>query len=454
MKHLKFIVGAMAALAALPWPLFAEEETSTQVPPGAKMSFLENGQIKVGVDLTHGGAVVFLAKPGGRNLINNFDLGRQVQLSFFSGPVPFRAEGQEPAKHWSHLGWNPIQSGDDFKNPGRLIAHENDGRILHVKSQPLQWPLNNVPGECTFDSWLELEGPVVKARALLSNARSDHTQYPARLQELPAVYANAAFHRVVSYTGASPFTGDAVTEVPQSTGRHPWTFWHGTENWSALLNADNQGLGLVTPGRIFFTGGFAGKPGPNDPFGNATGYLAGQALEILDHNISFEFRYELVAGSLEEIRARATAVRSPGLPAWTFSRDRQGWHHVRMTDQGWPIRGMLDLTPQRDDPQLISPFTFWQAEEAPFLLIEAACSTPHGTGTVYWQHLGEESPGATDHLDFPLHPDGKFHLLSIRLADKPSYRGPMIRLRLDPVPVGSVDDRIRIKTIRLSKTPQ
>ncbi|MGD9749345.1 MAG: hypothetical protein AB7V57_23595, partial [Verrucomicrobiales bacterium] len=118
MKHLKFIVGAMAALAALPWPLFAEEETATQVPPGAKMSFLENGQIKVGVDLTHGGAVVFLAKPGGRNLINNFDLGRQVQLSFFSGPVPFRAEGQEPAKHWSHLGWNPIQSGDDFKNPG------------------------------------------------------------------------------------------------------------------------------------------------------------------------------------------------------------------------------------------------------------------------------------------------------------------------------------------------
>ncbi|MEZ5429829.1 MAG: hypothetical protein R3F31_01325 [Verrucomicrobiales bacterium] len=213
-------------------------------------------------------------------------------------------------------------------------------------------------------------------------------------------------------------------------------------------------LGTGHPGRIFFTGGFAGKPGPNDPFGNATGYLAGQALEILDHNISFEFRYELVAGSLEEIRARATAVRSPGLPAWTFSRDRQGWHHVRMTDQGWPIRGMLDLTPQRDDPQLISPFTFWQAEEAPFLLIEAACSTPHGTGTVYWQHLGEESPGATDHLDFPLHPDGKFHLLSIRLADKPSYRGPMIRLRLDPVPVGSVDDRIRIKTIRLSKTPQ
>lgn len=67
-----------------------------------------------------------------------------------------------------------------------MLAHENDGRTLHVTCRPLQWPLNNVPGDCTFDSWLELDGPVVKARARLNNARTDRTQYAARLQELPA----------------------------------------------------------------------------------------------------------------------------------------------------------------------------------------------------------------------------------------------------------------------------
>jgi len=278
----------VAALAAV------HAGDSAQVPAGARMSYLDNGVAKVGVDLNHGGAIVFLARAGGENVINNFDLGRQVQLSFFSGPVPFGVDGQRPAKHWEHIGWNPIQAGDDFKNPSRLLAHENDGRTLHVKCQPMQWPLNNVPGDCTFDSWLELDGTVVKARARLTDARTDHTQYPARLQELPAVYANAAFHRVVSYQGNKPFTGDTATEAPKPAGPHPWSHWQGTEGWAALLDARDQGLGLITPGHVHFTGGFAGVPGPNDTTGNSTGYPAGQGQEILDHNIVHEFAYELV----------------------------------------------------------------------------------------------------------------------------------------------------------------
>ena len=127
-------------------------------PVGRRMSYLDNGQVRVGVNLQHGGAIVFLARAGQSNLINSHDLGRQVQLSFYSGPVPFTADGQKPPKQWEHLGWNPVQTGDDFRNPSRVLAHTNDGRVLHVRCQPLQWPLNNVPGDCTFDSWLQQIG--------------------------------------------------------------------------------------------------------------------------------------------------------------------------------------------------------------------------------------------------------------------------------------------------------
>lgn len=299
------------------------------------MSWIENDRIKLGVDLDLGGAITFLAstKDGG-NVINNFDLGRQVQLSFYSGPVPFESSGQKPAEHWRHLGWNPIQTGDDFKNASRILTHENDGKHIHLTCIPLQWPLNNIPGECTFESWLELDGSMVKARARLNNARSDHTQYSARLQELPAVYANAAFPRVVSYTGAKPFTRDAITDIPKSKTKHPWSFWAGTERWAALLDDTDYGLGLITPDRVDFTGGFAGKPGANDTRGNSTGYLAGQGLEILDHNIVYEFRYELVLGSLDDIRKRAATHRPPGPPAWIFTQDRQGWHYQNASDTG------------------------------------------------------------------------------------------------------------------------
>ena len=99
-----------------------------------RMSWLENDRVKLGVDLEHGGAITFLASvKDGANVINNFDLGRQVQLSFYSGPVPFEANGQKPAEHWRHIGWNPIQTGDDFKNASRILAHENDGKQIHQR---------------------------------------------------------------------------------------------------------------------------------------------------------------------------------------------------------------------------------------------------------------------------------------------------------------------------------
>ncbi|HSH95899.1 MAG TPA: hypothetical protein VK968_17265, partial [Roseimicrobium sp.] len=271
------------------------------------------------------------------------------------------------------------------------------------------------------------------------------------LQELPAVYANAAFHRVVSYTGAHPFTGESVSEIPKSTGKHPWSFWQATENWAALLDGEDRGLGLITPGRVHFTGGFAGRSGPNETRGNSTGYLAGQGQEILDHNITCEFRYELVAGSLKEIRERAMAVRVAGLPSWTFSNDRQGWHYQNASDNGWPISGLLDVHLDRNDPQLISPQTFWQAAAAPYLIIEAAFQTKHRTGTIYWQALDKGAPESGSTMNFPIRDDGQFHRHVIRLADSPNYRGALTRLRIDPVPAGEPGGWMKIRSIRLAK---
>ena len=331
-RHYARIASPIFMRSILLLPIFCFWSSAAQAE---KMSWLANDQIKLGVDLDRGGAITFLASiKDGANVINNYDLGRQVQLSFYSGPVPFETQGQKPAEHWKHIGWNPIQTGDDFKNPSRILSHENDGKRLHLSCVPMQWPLNNVPGDCTFDSWLELEGPVVKARARLTNAREDRTFYAARLQELPAVYANAPFHRVISYQGAKPFTQDLATPVPSPKKNHPWSFWTGTEGWAALLDPSDYGLGLITPGRVHFTGGFAGVPGPNDTHGNGTGYVAGQALEILDHNITFEFRYELVLGSLQDIPGASRPLpaerpasldfhtRSPGLALSKHLRHR------------------------------------------------------------------------------------------------------------------------------------
>lgn len=420
-----------------------------QPPIGAELSSLANSSIKVGVDLNRGGAIVYLSRGEGPNLVNNFDLGRQVQLSFFSGPVPFSTEDQEPSEHWKHLGWNPIQAGDDFDHASPVLEHRNDGKTIYVKTRPLQWPLANVPGECTFESWLELEGAAVKVRARLNNARSDQAQYPARLQELPAVYANAPYSRVVSYTGVRPFSGDAVTEITKAPGPHPWSFWQGTESWAALLDGKDNGLGLITPGRVFFTGGFAGKPGSGGTHDNSTGYLAGQGQEILDANITYEFQYELVAGSLEEIRDRARTHCNEKLPSWRFEGSRRGWHYRNASDRGWPIEEWLDVRLEEEDPQLFSPYTFWQAEKAPLIEIDAAFQTGADTALLFWQHHGAKAPVPENRIRFPIVPDGKFRCYEIDLREASTYDGPMVRLRLDPADSGRPSDFVRIRSIRL-----
>jgi hypothetical protein len=419
-----------------------------------QMSWLQNDKIKLGVDLDRGGAITFLADvKEDENVVNNFDLGRQVQLSFFSGPVPFEAQGQKPATHWAHIGWNPIQSGDDFKNHSQILSHKNDGKQIHLRCKPLQWPLNNVPGDCVFESWLELEGPVVKARAQLVNQRGDLTQYHARLQELPAVYANAAFHRVLSYQGARPFTNDTVTPVPAAEGKHPWSFWTATEGWAALVNEQGTGLGLITPGRVHFTGGFAGQPGANDTHGNSTGYLAGQGQEILDHNIRYAFRYELALGTVDEIRQRAAHWKPHPSPSWSFSKDRQGWHYQNAKDSGWPVTGHLRVRLDQDDPQLISPLTFWQASDAPQLIIEAAFQTKQTQATLMWQRHGDESFAARNHVSLPIQGDGQFHRYVVPLCDHVGYSGALTRLRLDPVGASEAGAWMKLKSVGFGEKP-
>ena len=106
------------------------------------MSFLDNGKIRLGVNLDIGGAITYLADSTKRvNVINSYDWGRQVQMSFYSGPNPFEPNGKKPSNHWKKLGWNPIQSGDYKGFRSKVIAHTNDKKTIYVKCIPMQWPL-------------------------------------------------------------------------------------------------------------------------------------------------------------------------------------------------------------------------------------------------------------------------------------------------------------------------
>ncbi len=312
------------------------------------VAYIENEHIRLGINLALGGCVTYLAEKGGKNLINSHDWGRQVQMSFYAYPVPFIPGGKEISPGWRDLGWNPIGCGDAFGNRSQVLEYSVGETELYVKCIPMQWPLNNVPGDCTFEIWYRLNGMQVEVTSRLNNAREDKTAYPARGQELPAVYTNGEWWQAVSYVGNAPCTGGEVTRLYTKTDPcwDPPAF-KATEHWSALVDDNDYGLGIWMPSTVNFASGCFGTPGVGGPKDDPTGYISPHHNEILDHDIVYTYEYTLIVGQLEDIRAAALAKEkaAPDPLCWKFDGTRDHFWYKNITDAGIPEEnGCLDFT--------------------------------------------------------------------------------------------------------------
>lgn len=335
--------------------------------------FIENEFLRIGANISLGGALTYLAEKGKKNLINSHDWGRQVQMSFYAHPVPYKPEGSEMAECWKFIGWNPIQSGDFYRNRSRVLEYKADENEIYVKCIPMHWPLDNRPGECTFEVWYRLDGYKVNVTSRINMDRPDKTQYEARHQELPAVYTNGEWYKGVSYVGKKPFTGGKLTElVTKENGLGwPWLNFYPTENWSALVDDNNYGLGIYIGFTSLSKIGFFGEKGFGGPRDDQTGYIAPLAAEILDHNSVYSYDYSLIVGQLDFIRDTASKLHKNVKRKYSFDNDRDHFYYKNITDKGYPTGGCLDFD-FAPDGELKSPPMFFNNEESKSILLDAA----------------------------------------------------------------------------------
>lgn len=426
----------------------------------AQMSYLDNGTIKIGVDLGKGGSITYLSNSGStQNIINSADLGRQVQQSYYSGPDDYDPlNNQHP--NWDPWPWNPIQSGDCYNNRGTVLEHSNNGTEIYLKSVPKQWALSNVPGEATFESWIRLEGRAARVRARLNNARTDTTQFfDARHQELPAVYTVGTLHRLFTYQGTAPWSNGPLTDkghVPP-----PWTYWRATESWAALVNNSDWGLGVYSPGTGLFIGGFYGTPGTGGPNNSQTGYISPLHTDHLDHNIVYEYAYSLILGSLSEIRAWVYQQPRTAGPHYAFQSDRQHWHYLTASDEGFPVNGRLRVSLNGSNPRMIGPPCAFYAAEVPRIYVRAAyhtISSPTPTAELYWELNNEGTTGgvfrSTQRVQFSVIPDGAYRTYAVNVASAPNYSGLITQLRFDPAFGGAAGEYADVQFISTAPTPE
>jgi hypothetical protein len=426
------------------------------VPAGAQVSsrdgnvrqfrdFLDNGTIQIGVDLQRGGAIDWLSLSGStNNIINVADLGRYVQQSYYSGPCPFIPPGATQHPGWAGWCWNPIQVGDVYLNPATMVDHFNDGQTLYTKCVPMQWALEDVPGECTMETWIELVDNRAHVRCRLLNAREDLTRYPAAHQELPAVYTIGRLHRLFTYTGSAPFTGAALTQI-QNNGP-PWQYWISTESWAALVNNDDWGLGIFYPDRLLTVGGFHGTPGVGGPASNNTGYIAPVHTELLDATIEYQYSITLIVGDLNQIRSYVYAHAPDSRPDFRFHRNRDHWVPVNALDLAPPYSGSWPLSLDDVDPQLIGPPMDYEAGQVPRLCITAAYRGSGNTAELFFARTGETF-SASRRVEWIVISDGVTRTYVVDLAAHAQYTGRIAQLRFDPLIGTSAGDEVDLVSI-------
>ncbi len=430
--------------------LTAAGSAPAQGPDSAGMEFLDNGVLRVGLSKDHGGALAYLSLADqDDNLINVHDLGRYVQQSYYSGPKPYLPAGAKMHDGWPGWGWNPIQAGDVFDNRPELLAVERDGETLIVRSVPMQWALDGVPGECVFETRVRLDANRVHLDVRLENARSDRTRYPGQHQELPAVYTIGRLHRLFTYTGNEPFQGDALTEI-ENAGP-PWDYWNSTESWSALVDDEGFGVGVFHPGVLLTVGGFHGPKGRGGPRDGSTGYIAPLHTEVLDHDIVYESRATLIVGDLEkDIRAYAKANRPDPRPDFDFTKDRAHCVPFRLTDEAPPYEGSWRLTLDQDDPHIVAAPVHYEAKRVPKLYLRAAYRTKAREAELYFAPPGGAFDGER-RVTFRIKPDGKVRTYEIDLSRHRLYEGVIGHLRIDPIIDRTEGDTVDFVSLRARK---
>jgi hypothetical protein len=276
----------------------AEPEVASDV------RFLENGQIKIGVDMTSGGSIFWFSElPDGPNLLNHADRGRFIQQSYYGKPDGSTWAG----KPWR---WNPVQGGHYQGEPAKLLDSKITGTSLYTKSIPINWAGGELLEECRMEQWIVLRDEVASIRFRFAYEGKD--EHPAHHQELPAVFVDYALPDLVYYQGDAPWTDGALKrEVPG----WPNEYRRVDEEWAAFIGPDGRGVGLFFPGTDRIT--CYRHPGPPGPAGSGCSYFAPIQTIAITPGFRHDYRVHLTIGTPEEMRARFTKLRAtaPDSPA-------------------------------------------------------------------------------------------------------------------------------------------
>ena len=167
---------------------------------------------------------------------------------------------------------------------------------------------------------------------------------------------------------------------------------------------------------------------------------------MLDSNIRYTYQYDLIAGTLDQIRTYAYGHRAEARPYYVFRRDRQHWICTNAADAGAPIRNHLRILVDKNDPQLSGPPSYFRAEDVPKLYVCGAWRTKQVQAQIFWS-TPAQGFSAAQSVTFNAVNEGSIQTYEVDMSASPEWKGWINGLRFDPVPSGADGEYVDLYSI-------
>jgi hypothetical protein len=250
---------------------------------GCRDIVLDNGEIEVHLSQA-GGSISHVSQASGPNMVNNHDLGRQIQQSFYAGDLK-RHPDQHPA--WSPWPWNIVQSGDVYGNEATMIPLFVTPTRAVLMSTPMLWDRNNQREYCaTLINDVTLIGNKIRVHVVLILSYECEIINPKpHHQEMPAVYAESRLNKLLS----------GEQEI-QSQGNLLWEYWTESERWAGAFGANGMGLAVYMESVEMFIGG------RYENGADKTTYFAPLKTITLKPGDTLTYTYWIVVGTVQDVK--------------------------------------------------------------------------------------------------------------------------------------------------------
>lgn len=306
---LAVLVGACAGAPSAPAAPLPTQFVTASYQQGSRL-YLQNAAaadtFRIAIDTAWGSSIVDLSW-NASHYVNAHDTGREVQIAFYDG----NARYDNCAGCTGVFGWNPVQAGDRYSHGAPTITVSRANDSLFAKVQPYQWNPDDKgggPGRAVLADAIDEEiiTPVPGHIAVfhvhwtLTHLGSD--VHANSQQELPAVYATAAYDRFAYYGGTAPYTGGAVSYTkfgPAGSSNRPV---YVPESWGAYVDDRNEGLLVYSPSQMPYATGFY-HTGPDGPTGDGTNYFAPITPMTIGPGFAVRGDFYVIAGPLGDARA-------------------------------------------------------------------------------------------------------------------------------------------------------